>query len=111
MALSTVLFNSLLGFLGVGLLFRQLVDQAIGSLHSKENGNSPPDAGVSASDNGLLPLQLAGCFVYLVAAIFGRNLCGHRLLALHLRLKARLFLMRDRDLVTYQNKSGLFMFD
>lgn len=98
-ALASIFLHALLGFLSIILFLREVDDEAVGTLHGEEDGYSPADATVSACDDGLLALELAGSLVELVAAIAGGDVLvlGSEL---ELGLQTRLGDLLDRDLVS-----------
>lgn len=75
-ALLTVLLHELFGLLCVFLFVRQIGDEAIRALHCKQDGCCSANTAVAAADQSFLVLELACCFILLVAAIFGRDVLG-----------------------------------
>lgn len=98
-AFPSMLFDELLGLLGICLLLGQVCNDAISSLHSVHDRYGSANAGVSSRDDGLFALELAGSFVGLISAVFRGNFRIHRIRALHVALLARLGLVLDGDLM------------
>ena len=104
-AFSSVLLDLLLCFLGVAVFVGEVVDQNICALHGVENSNGTADTRVPSGNDSLFALKLAGCFVGLIAAIFGGQLSGGRRRAFHFRLETWLLLVLDGDLMAWFNIS------
>lgn len=97
-ALLTVFLHVALRLLGILLLFWQIDDEAVCTLHGEENSSCLANATVAARDQSLLALELAGGSVQLVASIFGWDLFGCWL-RVELLLQAWCVLSTDRDLM------------
>ena len=99
--LAAVALDFLLRLLGVLLLLRQVRDQSLGALHGEEDGCRLADSTVSTCDDRLLAIELAGCLVDLVAAIFGGESFGCWLLR-KVGFEAGSVLVADRGLVAWE---------
>lgn len=99
-ALAAVLLDLLLGLLRILLLFLQVRNQHVGALHGEENGSAATDARVTAGDDGLAALELAGGLIELGSAIPGGNLIVEGL-RLEVGLTAREWLVLDLWLPAY----------
>jgi hypothetical protein len=95
-----VLLDLLLGLLRILLLFLQVRNQHVGALHGEENGSAATDARVTAGDDGLAALELAGGLIELGSAIPGGNLIVEGL-RLEVGLTAREWLVLDLWLPAY----------
>ena len=72
-------------------------------MFSRHSGtyNCSPNAGIPSCNDGLLSLEFACRFVYLVSTVFGGDLRIDRVGTLHVGLSARLFHVLDWYLVAY----------
>jgi len=100
-AFPPVLLDRLLGLLSIFLLVWQICNDAVGTLHSVEDRNCPPDARVTTGDDGFFALELAGRFVGLVAAIFGGDFFVGGVGTFHVGLVGGLGHVLDGDLVAW----------
>lgn len=93
-ALSAVLLDQLDRVFCVLLLLWQVCDETVCTFHGEEHGSRASDTRITASDQGLLVLELAGCLIQLVPALGCRNVLDRRGWV-HLALKSRHLLVLD----------------
>lgn len=88
------LLDHLLGLLGVLLFLGQVGDEAVSTLHGKQDSDRATNPRVSARDDGLLALELAGGLVLLGTTFRSRQLVDFGQ-GVELGLEARNLLMLD----------------
>lgn len=74
--LLAILLHKLLGLLSIFLFVREIGDEDVRTLHCKQSGCSSANPAIAACDQSFPVLELACCFVLLVASIFGGDVLG-----------------------------------
>lgn len=91
-AFLALLLDQLLCVLCVLFFFRQIRNEAVGSLHGEQNSDGAANTRVSSGDDSTLALELAGCLVLLCTALGGGKLINLGL-GVELGLETRYLLM------------------